>query len=538
MIDKIRFDQKSEKETPKGTDFGVLLDMEDLTPGKIPGTWIPKVKRVQLSKLVNSVFTNIVRVEPNAPDNIAGKLYRTYSEALTYILTSGSPTEENPWLIKLPSGEFDENIELNEFISIEGKDTILTGVVSSALFVTDPSQSITVRNYISGCEIRQFDFSNAVLPPDPDPQHPVVLLKDCFINTGLTDNGGAGSFGVIVAISSHVKTCDFRNRPDRGVYFVGFNIFGSSPNAMFGECFVEGGSFYGVYFSDGCELNSVTIGEYSAGIQTFLGGRIKITNSDINKFEMNRRNCNAVVARNMEVEISNTKIGESPMSPNTLVLLGDEGMGSDEANIFLTNVAAVSVSGDSVAGSGNLYLYNSFGNFIFDPSYDTSKVTSDGFTNIGIEDDVPTGLPLSTGGFKNIGNLIKASEKAIEIDFNYTELTNPATIKESLKKLPENCKITKVLFRSNMVLTHSTDKAYLHIDSPSDGAQRTLRTYDDTDLQTASDDSPLVDDFIVTELAGEVSIEAGSVVRLELSGQGSASSGTGKVMLFYCEPMV
>lgn len=174
IIEKIRFDEKGVKATPKPTDYGAVLDMEDLKPGKIPGTWIPKVKRALLSSFPGggsggeslSVFTNVIRIEPNATENIAGKLYKTFADADAYI-QGQSPATDNRFSIELPSGDFNQNIIIRPHVKIEGHKTVLTGTVFSE-FKFLPFENVSPLDnsaYIENCVITDLDLSNGLMPP-------------------------------------------------------------------------------------------------------------------------------------------------------------------------------------------------------------------------------------------------------------------------------------------------------------------------------------------------------------------------------------
>lgn len=165
-IERIKLSDKSIKTNPKTTDRLFLLDMEDLKAG------IPKVKQVEVGNLPFSggtggapYITNTIRVEPTASADEAGKLYRTYANALAYIKTQ-IPSETNLWAIILPSGEFTEDVELNPFISVFGNGTVLTGTMSTAILYdimrADEEGQVLKNNkvYVRDCIITKLDLSS------------------------------------------------------------------------------------------------------------------------------------------------------------------------------------------------------------------------------------------------------------------------------------------------------------------------------------------------------------------------------------------
>ena len=177
FFDLIRFDEKATKPSPLAdNDRMVVLDSQDKKTILVNGVpvEIPKIKTKRVAEIFMggvgsgvAVTTNIVRVEPNDPADIPGKLYRSFDDAYEYILTQ-NPHMENPWVIELPSGQFDQDVTFRRGISIKGHNTRLTGVLKSEMYFMpfgspDFARESTV---VEGCTITKLDLSNSAMP-DP-----------------------------------------------------------------------------------------------------------------------------------------------------------------------------------------------------------------------------------------------------------------------------------------------------------------------------------------------------------------------------------
>jgi len=89
---------------------------------------------------------NMVIVNPSADEQI-GISYKTFASALAYV-NGQTPSSENKWIIRLPTGLFNEAIYVNDYICVEGNNTVLTSSVITF--------AATAKNnsYIKGCTIK------------------------------------------------------------------------------------------------------------------------------------------------------------------------------------------------------------------------------------------------------------------------------------------------------------------------------------------------------------------------------------------------
>ena len=124
---------------------------------------------------------NMVTVNPYADEQI-GISYKTFSSALTYV-NAQIPTSENKWIIRLPTGLFNEAIYVNDYIYIEGNNTVLTSSVITF--------AVTAKNnsYIKGCTIK--NSSSIVFASSSNSVYAIFIgctLTQSGTQVTLTDN--------------------------------------------------------------------------------------------------------------------------------------------------------------------------------------------------------------------------------------------------------------------------------------------------------------------------------------------------------------
>jgi hypothetical protein len=279
-IKEICFDEKSEKTDPLvGDDFLLTLDSEDTKTIDIDGvpTDVPKVKIKKVSGISfgggsGEILTNEVYVDPNL-DPVAGKVFPTFVALRAYFATldvSLQPSLDNPWLVQLPSGRFDELVVFQEGLIIQGRGTLIHTLKSE--FCIDPSSgfgsALENNSFVSNCVIERFDFSNATLSPSVS--IPIMPLTLCVINDQNTSQNGVG---VVLADNCNLKSLKFA--PDASLPILGcfaFNCtivdceFGASTSFF-------NSSIYSCKFA-GPGLYNCTIDSLDGGVTTniFEGG--------------------------------------------------------------------------------------------------------------------------------------------------------------------------------------------------------------------------------------------------------------------------
>ena len=251
----------------------------------------PISRRITLNKLKeiigssSSVKTsNVIKVEPSLASDVEGIAYSTYLEALNYIITQ-SPSESNSWVIELPAGDFEENIEFHRFINIKGFNTRLTGVLTSTYYLdADLSDIINNVTYIKDCIIlNMYSVAISLDPPEGIGMFP-------FFNCILDLDSGTSStlaFAFIQAFNCQIKSGDFSNSL---VQVISGMLSGGSYADKFGDMSLltvngalvtllnsslSGGTFHN------CEISNMDY-EYN----TFSSGDYKFFNCNISNIEI------------------------------------------------------------------------------------------------------------------------------------------------------------------------------------------------------------------------------------------------------------
>lgn len=112
---------------------------------------------------------NAVTINP-AVDEQVGISYKTFSAALTYV-NAQIPTSENKWIIRLPTGLFNEAIYVIDYVYIEGNNTVLTSSVITF------SSTARDNSYIKGCTFKY--GSSLLFASSANPVYAVMI--DCTI---------------------------------------------------------------------------------------------------------------------------------------------------------------------------------------------------------------------------------------------------------------------------------------------------------------------------------------------------------------------
>lgn len=332
-----------------------------------------------------SVTTNIVRVEPNAEEVVVGKLYLTYADALAYVLLQ-TPSGINPWVIELPSGEFDEDIEFNQYVNILGHRTYLTGTISSVYYYGGSLLNNTT--YIEDCIITKIDLSN-------DSGVPLIFSNKCFYN-----------------VSSYTSPVISGGIINRNCLIIDGDF---SINTLFFNysCMVLGGTFSEYMESMGhalrCEHCQLYGGTFSGGnfilcnISSDLGSTVTI-NGGIYNYD----NCVFYIDDNVDINIdsdtnvfNNCSFNNDGETPNNITFSESVGNVATFNNCYFENM---DVTHESVVVSGTLNLNNCSGALTFvGDSGNLIKVCKDCFYDTSVKVSDSTGIQYQV---TNDGNYI------------------------------------------------------------------------------------------------------------------------------------
>lgn len=115
-----------------------------------------------------AVYTQNVAYINAGIDDSDNRIFETYKEAVTWITANGSPTAKNQWSV-LTSGYLDEDIELVEFINLDG---YIGSSVKSVVSTTDYANS----------NIFNIDVKNLTIETLYVAEGKKVSLNDCIIN--------------------------------------------------------------------------------------------------------------------------------------------------------------------------------------------------------------------------------------------------------------------------------------------------------------------------------------------------------------------
>jgi len=172
---------------------------------------------VDFGQLVNlgggALPGNVVVVNPGEQE-VVGKSYKTYSDAVAYCLTQ-SPTADNFWTIFLQSGDITEDIHLYQYVRVEGASgTRITGALTSDVSFTG---SEYFDAYILGCTINNYVCGAGK----------IISMFHCVINGGTPSSSNISvfykcAFFKPIDLSTSAATlafsCDFLTTLGSGVY--------------------------------------------------------------------------------------------------------------------------------------------------------------------------------------------------------------------------------------------------------------------------------------------------------------------------------
>lgn len=200
----VKINTKDPKTVLLDTDDIVLLDSENIVGGN------PDVSRISFGDLKDNLpktvkTSNVIRVEPTLTEDIEGDIYATYAGALAYILEQ-TPTENNAWLIELPAGNFEEDIEFNQYVNIRGNNTRLTGVLTSTFkFTGEISDILRNTTYIENCIILNMESEGSMMPLLDVSIFP---FNKCIIDL---DSGTSSNLNLAImeAVDCQIKSGDF-----------------------------------------------------------------------------------------------------------------------------------------------------------------------------------------------------------------------------------------------------------------------------------------------------------------------------------------
>lgn len=151
-------------------------------------------------------------------NDLTGKIFKSYSEALSWIIANGNPAADNLWQIILPAGNVGE-INLAEFIFISGNNgTIIDNLISNI----DYSSIVLGNNIVENVKILNLHIENSK----------GIFLRNSIIYS--IDN----TSGILLAINSFFFNTDFIDISARfyNSYFNNDCNFSNNPVCQFDHC--------------------------------------------------------------------------------------------------------------------------------------------------------------------------------------------------------------------------------------------------------------------------------------------------------------